>query len=522
MKCVSKSEVLFTLLPPQLSEEVDSSNALFCVYFDQSPITGSTEYYDAVSDLPSESDVTNVVATSKSLESPKKIQFSQVYDLKATTDTSTTGYRIGNKIPIAESVDATTVNPTGYLKLYGSGLTSECTTYGQFALFDTTIYPSRSCVQKITDLSTACSTILNLQTYYNGIFVGTSSAGGTSKSSYTEITVRSDSPSGTTTYNAGATFTCTNAVKSLTYIVTRTNSQISKVEALFELDNIELTTLPSSTSPYYYEQSFSVIFTDGGDSTFVNNTFTIRSGSPGYQIGSNVKSGIYATDNVVEAISERINGFQVYGGVDCTSNNLVSVGFGEDTITSCRLQLTVNELETLCTTVRNDADHAMPYISTIQEDNRLGRFGNALNYNVTDWIRIYFSTRPTPTWTATDSSCSNIGAILNTDIVIARAGSVVNEQWEIIGAYSQQITTTWKFDSSLGTTNDFYIQFRTNFVQLPSQEKGQKLYPVPALLPELPRDVFYPFTLVFGSASSVSISLVNLVVVMVVTLLFIF
>jgi len=516
MKCVSQTEVTFSNLPPGLASEIASQNGLFCVYYDQSPVTGNTQYYDAVSDLTSESDVTSTVVTAMQISYPKKMDFSQVFDATTTTQTSTTGYRLGNKIPIATYVSSTTVLPQNYLSVSGPGFSAECNTFGQFGTFQERIHPARSCVQKITNLADACASggALNMLTYYDSLYIARTSVGGTSMLSYVPIEVRSGSESSNATYStSGGTFSCSSAVKKLTYILSYsdTTNAITKAEILVETQTVSTSTAPSTSAPLYVEQEFSLIFDDASNSGLVNNTLQSRSGNPGYVLGSVVKAGRVETQDSLTAVQERINGLQVYSGSLCTDQVLVDVGFGEDLISSCKLTLTQAELEALCTQIRDDSSSEVPFISHTQLDDRLGRYGNAQSINSSDWIQIYSSARPSPTWTSADASCSNIGATLKMNIVIARSGSVVNEQWEVIGAHREQLTTTWKFDTTLGTTNDFYLQWRVNFVHLPSQERGQKLYPVPTLLPQLPNDVFYPFNLVFGAAPAQSIPVALLV-----------
>jgi len=83
---------------------------------------------------------------------------------------------------------------------------------------------------------------------------------------------------------------------------------------------------------------------------------------------------------------------------------------------------------------------------------------------------------------------------LNFDIIYGKAGSVLNEQYKLIGVRRYRTSSVWKFDTSK-QTNDFWIQWRARFVLLPTQDTATKLAPIPTLLPSLPEDIFYPFAL---------------------------
>ena len=54
------------------------------------------------------------------------------------------------------------------------------------------------------------------------------------------------------------------------------------------------------------------------------------------------------------------------------------------------------------------------------------------------------------------------------------------------------------------TTTSFWIQWRFEFIRLPSQETMQRVAPIPRLLPTLPSDIFYPFSLVFSAGVKLS------------------
>jgi hypothetical protein len=93
---------------------------------------------------------------------------------------------------------------------------------------------------------------------------------------------------------------------------------------------------------------------------------------------------------------------------------------------------------------------------------------------------------------------------LEYEFVIARAASKFNEQWKIVGVKRSIITKKWQFTKSDPTQKQTYhLEFRVRFTRLPSQDTTMRVSKVPNLLPALPEDIFYPFSLFKSGSNSV-------------------
>ena len=99
------------------------------------------------------------------------------------------------------------------------------------------------------------------------------------------------------------------------------------------------------------------------------------------------------------------------------------------------------------------------------------------------------------------NTCHSIAAGLEYHFIIARAAAKNNEQWKIVGASRSRIASKWRFTKSNPLDKQsFWIQYRVQFVRLPSQESTLRVSKIPNLLPSLPEDIFYPFSLLKSSA----------------------
>lgn len=241
--------------------------------------------------------------------------------------------------------------------------------------------------------------------------------------------------------------------------------------------------------------------------TFVDQTFSLtfvnqsasqmpkaKSGNPGYLFGKPVVSGYLVSDASKQAIIQSVYGIKALTGNTCTNSSFLSIPFGVDTITACKVTVaSLAEFQSLCT------GNTFSAITQAEVDTYVGRFGNADQYNINDWIPIVDDTKPSSSYDALSQTCSITGGI-GFDFVIAKAGPVYDEQYRIVGVRRYRFAQTWRFDS-LQTTNDFWIQYRISFILTPSQSVSNRLEPLPTLLPSLPEDMFYPFSLLSSSAT---------------------
>jgi hypothetical protein len=255
-----------------------------------------------------------------------------------------------------------------------------------------------------------------------------------------------------------------------------------------------LTTVAAGTN--FLTQYTSLTFVKGSSSNYEMGLMRNVSGSPGYVRGSPIVAGSIASltqgTNTLQAIKQTVSGFTLYRGDDCSQMLPTTVTFDQDMISSCRLTLTLAQLKTICT--NND----IPILAQVDSlYTYFGRFGDASLYNINEWVQMQQADGPTATWDDTTSTCNALAAGTQYEFVIAQQGSTNNGQWKIAGVRRYRFPQKWKFNTEdpAITTRPFWVQWRVRFVHLNGQSSGKSVAPIPNLLPQLPEDVFYPFTL---------------------------
>lgn len=498
LKCVAKSEVTLSYVIPWnagLKTEISDANNAFCVYYDHSPVVSNTQYYNAKTDL-TQTQVDTEVKTVQQSSLRRKTLFATSYDATTTVQEPTTGYRASNKLKELFSADATTFSARGEFTIPSGVFSSLCDDTEAV----TYLKPmKRECYRRITSLAASCAAELDINTYYVNKYISANAKVTTNNAGNANLPITLNSNSATGRATLATATSCTYAVSSVKYIVAvSTANLVTSVSAIVTTTNITAAAAPTTTAPLYLKQSFEVVF-DSATTSVLTSTGEIidRPGNPGYIPGAPILSGVAQSlsDNSKTAVQQRIDGFKLYSGSDCSNRETTSVGFDRDMVTSCRLRMTAAQLATFCQSA------TIPYISEVTDD-RFGRFANADYLTSTDWLTLFTSSAPQASWDATSQICSSLGAIVQYNFVIAKAGSVMNEQWQIVGVTKSFVSQSWQFDTTKGATNDFYLQFRVSFTRS-DQTSSQVLYNIPTLALTLPEDVFYPFSLVFG-ASSVS------------------
>eukprot|EP00817_Percolomonadidae_sp_ATCC50343_P001581 CAMPEP_0117431172 /NCGR_PEP_ID=MMETSP0758-20121206/10721_1 /TAXON_ID=63605 /ORGANISM="Percolomonas cosmopolitus, Strain AE-1 (ATCC 50343)" /LENGTH=517 /DNA_ID=CAMNT_0005219945 /DNA_START=290 /DNA_END=1844 /DNA_ORIENTATION=+ len=492
------SRSIFLVIPwnAGLKTEIDSSNALFCVYFDHSPVVSKTHFYDAKTDY-TQTQVDTEIRTVQQSQWRRKTLFSTSYDKATSVQEPTTGYRASNNVKLMFSTDATTFSSRGPFTIPSGTFSSLCDDTEAVNFLEPL---SRTCYRRVTNLATSCSSEFLLSTYTTNLYISANARVSTSNTDSTNIGMTLHASSATGTANLDSATQCSNAVTHLKYVIsTTTDNKISAINVIATLSTVTAAAAPSTTSPLYVKQTYEVLFDSATTPTLSSaGNIIVKPGNPGYIPGGPILSGVAETlsDNSKTAVRQRIEGFKVYSGGDCSARSTTNVNFDQDLITSCRLPLNAADLATFCA---NSAT-SVPFISELV-DNRFGRFGSANYLLSTDWLSLFTSSPPQASWDATNQICSNLGAIVEYNFVIAKAGSVVNEQWQIVGVSQTYVSQSWQFDSNKGATNDFYLQFRVSFTRA-DQTQSQQLYNIPTLALTLPDDVFYPFSLVFGAAAT--------------------
>lgn len=228
-----------------------------------------------------------------------------------------------------------------------------------------------------------------------------------------------------------------------------------------------------------------------------------RSGNPGYYKTKPLLAGYTVTNGQKSAIFQQVQGLTAPIGYGCQSWE--SVLFDVDSVYSCSLALNISALQTLCT--QNSISQISSTITQI------GRYGNADYTNINDWVSILTDTSPIATWNSLKNTCNNIAGGVEYQIVIAKSGAVINEQWKVQGVKKVYYPLTWTFRGDMSSTNNFWVETRVRFVRVSGQPTIQKNYPAPNFLPFLPQDVFYPFSLIYSEAST-SFNISHIVVIL--------
>lgn len=221
------------------------------------------------------------------------------------------------------------------------------------------------------------------------------------------------------------------------------------------------------------------------------------SGAPGYRRGQPILGGKKIAFEDKKAILQSISGINMYKGLNCEQREAQAITFDQDTVIACRLQLTKSELEKACS-----PNFDFNVLTDSEIPTHIGRYGDANFHFIDDWVEIQTSeSRSAPAWNDASLTCHDISSVVQYDIIIAKSGSVFNEQWKIVGVHRYRKAQTWKFDRSSTTTTNYYLQWRVRFIRHPSQSTSQRLSPIPNFLPTLPSDVLYPFSIAIGASS---------------------
>ncbi|KAI8844692.1 hypothetical protein BJ741DRAFT_216953 [Chytriomyces cf. hyalinus JEL632] len=314
------------------------------------------------------------------------------------------------------------------------------------------------------------------------------------------------------TWNSTAS-TCDNVLTDLRFIFSFTNSDggISignvRVEASFSM--FVLPQLPRAVL-----QTFSISWVQG-------NTKPIpKSGNPGYLIGKPILFGSFITQPIpaVAYFPAKADTFSlpmdVYSGgvITCgaTPSNRLGLNFGEDVETGCTLYFNWNEFKD-CVNMRKIVYSAVtggsPGSSKIELINAVGKFGNSSAEVIDEWVPVISTDLGDSSQPSTNAgTCSSILTEINVEFITAKLGLNTNPQSAIIAA---RVTRTWgSFSYRCITPNDcrsvdgvlqstkqkFRVRAAVSFLDI-GQAPQAFAPPAPRLVPLLPDDIFYPFSL---------------------------
>ncbi|KAL9649049.1 hypothetical protein ABK040_008426 [Willaertia magna] len=483
--CVANSLVTFSNLQSGINVEEATNPAatpFFCVYYEASSVQGN--FFTQIDDLELDSIKKAVDNEDRSEKYKRLTPLSKIYgQTPSATNTNPNHYVYGDHIKTSSNFFS--------VAYPANSLLCELTSYVKYLQNK----PSSTCQMTFStssSLFSACGDVLSLSTI-NSLKV--SRVGSPSLSSDyflvsfgTLTLVNSDGSETSLSLPISTVFDntlniCRFAVIGTKYYITfEEDSTISSVTVDLRFKHVSVGTV---------ERSAEVLFINSTSTEWKDGTIRPNSGNPGYKRAMPVLAGKLTTNAAKSAILQNINGIEIKTGLSCSSTSQITFDVDQDI--GCSTSLSLSELKSLCTTNT---------ISELSFDyTHVGRFGNADFHNVNDWVKITSESKPSATWDDLTNTCNNLAAGVEYQFVIAKAGSVYNEQWKIAGVRRMYYPLKWKFTNKDPTSKQlFWIENRIRFIRISNQPLVQKNYPAPTLLPFLPEDVFYPFSLLSSSS----------------------
>jgi hypothetical protein len=188
-----------------------------------------------------------------------------------------------------------------------------------------------------------------------------------------------------------------------------------------------------------------------------------------------------------------------------------AVGFGYDMSSSCKLELTRDQLAGVCcrgssyctsayenvAPLYTDLTTGVPYYFSNVSAGYVGIYGNADPLDVAQWIP--FSVRTSSavrSWDSHTGICAGMLSGVKYKFLYASQGEYTYPQNKILAAEVEYITSDWysvvPHNDTL-TTQSFPLTVSVEFV--PTDEQAVEGYapPAPPVLFKVPYDVFYPF-----------------------------
>jgi hypothetical protein len=235
-----------------------------------------------------------------------------------------------------------------------------------------------------------------------------------------------------------------------------------------------------------------------------------RSGMPGYVPGSPVLSGRRATHTYLPdgaasgeekqkvGVEEREGGMAVVGmgfGGRCIGGSR-PVKYGHDAVGACNVALTRDELKTACDAQGNDdAPYGLYTPLFNPTDVVIGVFGDSDPTIPAEWIDLEQegSDVPTAEWSEERGLCDRLVTGLSVTVYTAAVGNELQPQNKIVGAYYSYVTTSVQYARPV--TQEIELRTVVTFVELPDRIMVEQVLATPRIVPTMPADFFYPFTL---------------------------
>ncbi|KXS17982.1 hypothetical protein M427DRAFT_133121 [Gonapodya prolifera JEL478] len=316
---------------------------------------------------------------------------------------------------------------------------------------------------------------------------------------------------------------CNNVVAKVAYtflwsLASGTPSVVS-VSVEFGYTNISA---PVSGSPYIaVGQKFSASWGEGA------NTPLPLSGHPGYIFGRpvlfatstssavGVSSVLFDSDPTSGITMPAMVFDRTAGILRCTSGSpedrarRVVVGFGEDVSAGCTFDLSYTDLTSSCPSIRAAVWQAVTgYADPATMPDRVGSWGNSSWQDPAGWVPI-LGAAPAAGRSAAPSTipglCSDVLVSFSLEFLWTDLGSRLNPQPTIVGSRARYVLGSLQYRcespadcQGVGASvhkQQFLTRASVTFVRVGKEGARAYVPPAPRLLPPLPRDVFYPFTL---------------------------
>ena len=405
---------------------------------------------------------------------------------------------------------------------------------------------TKKCVRASSSLSVDCFAgipLLDPPYYVSDLNVATTPA----KSAYVNVTIAkisqltydtneiadlSSTALSAIAYDAG-TSVCSNVLRSLKYTITHNgNGVISQVSADLVLTDIQSDASGSAS----LEQEFSVVFEKEGSTATVRG----KSGNPGYRVGYQVLFGVETTDTATQkqAVSQFTSGLPFISSGDgqgtCSSQYTSTLPFGSQSMGSCKMLLTREQLKKFCTLDATAfAPPAVPNYCPIQTTNAVnfqnladpstplpvqllsglfgtasmggvyngmkayvGTWGDSDPSNIADWLQAEVeSIDEGMSWNEQESTCSKVISGIESNFFTASVGSQQNPQQKLAYARVRFTYDDWTFNQvGLDTCPQSFNVYSTSaFVEMGQEVEENVKPPAPPVFPKLPEDAFYPF-----------------------------
>lgn len=516
------------------------AESVLCVAIDHNEVVG--EYFAAAP----EEQMTVANAFSKN---PKRYSFENAYtedssafNLLDASSAKQAAYLPGDAIKtFAASSSATILSPvlTGFGAAIGS---NECWQLNPVR-FE---YPQEAadCIRKSVDLESVCQEVdgyLSVAPFAQNVLVARSPSVTSTASASELLAVEVELeefdfatggsvtletpfpayfPSTAFSNSSSSGSACSGALLRLEYVISHNGSgHLEQIKARITIGNVS-TPVNSTQTLVDIVQTFSVRFQSvsalPSDVVALSNgnvqTYQ-RSGNPGYLMHYPLRVGVLAANTEdaalanVHVISEMTGGLQVPGLGDCVAESMFdpqTVGFGEDSQTSCSLSLTADEFEAFCK--RPDT-----LVNTLRVNfTHVAVFGNSDPFLSAEWLAVDYDApvKNSATFVAAQNagtvelSCQDVITSVNFEFLVAGVGSVNNPQHKIIAARAFHGKDTWKFwkpgssrESQEAKTQLFLLHTRINYIYVRNTELEQLIPPAPPIWFSIPSDVFYPFIL---------------------------